>query len=277
VTLVFAAIAPHGDLAVEEACSREQLEVAVETRAAMAELARRFRERGAEATIVVTPHNVHVEKSFAVVLAASLRGSLDWFLPEEVNPLLLECTVDRELAHAVLAALGEDAIPAVGASFGGNNPNEALMPLDWGTLVPLWHFGAREDPAVPAVVVSPARDRPLEEHIAAGAAIARAAHASAKPVALIASCDHGHAHDPDGRYGYDPAAEQFDRRVVELVRTNRLEELLELEEIVGAAAADSLWQMVMLHGALGDGWRSDFLSYEAPTYYGMLCAAFGPK
>ena len=32
----------------------------------------------------------------------------------------------------------------------------------------------------------------------------------------------------------------------------------------------------MLHGALSaeNGWRSELLSYEAPTYFGMLCAAY---
>jgi hypothetical protein len=37
--------------------------------------------------------------------------------------------------------------------------------------------------------------------------------------------------------------------------------------------------MLMLHGALaatGTSWRAELLSYEAPTYYGMLCAAFEP-
>ena len=42
------------------------------------------------------------------------------------------------------------------------------------------------------------------------------------------------------------------------------------------ASADSLWQMVVLHGALGDGFRSELLSYDRPTYFGMLCAAFEP-
>jgi hypothetical protein len=32
--------------------------------------------------------------------------------------------------------------------------------------------------------------------------------------------------------------------------------------------------MVVLHGALGDGWRAELLSYEAPTYFGMLVAAY---
>ena len=40
--------------------------------------------------------------------------------------------------------------------------------------------------------------------------------------------------------------------------------------------ADSYWQMLMLHGALDATWHGEFLSYEAPTYYGMLCAAYTP-
>ena len=53
--------------------------------------------------------------------------------------------------------------------------------------------------------------------------------------------------------------------------------LAELDpDLVERAAADSWWQLLMLHGALGNGWRSELLSYEAPSYYGMLCAAFTP-
>jgi aromatic ring-opening dioxygenase LigB subunit len=94
-------------------------------------------------------------------------------------------------------------------------------------------------------------------------------------VALIASADHGHAHDAAGPYGFDPAAEAYDDEIVRLVQENRLEGLLDLDPaLVQAAKADSWWQLVMLHGALGDGWQGDFLSYEASTYFGMLCAAF---
>jgi hypothetical protein len=33
----------------------------------------------------------------------------------------------------------------------------------------------------------------------------------------------------------------------------------------------------MFHGALGAAWHGELLSYEAPTYYGMLCAAYSPR
>jgi len=54
--------------------------------------------------------------------------------------------------------------------------------------------------------------------------------------------------------------------------------LLLLERsLITNAKVDSYWQMLMPHGALGDRWRSQVLSYEAPTYFGMLCAAYTPS
>ena len=238
--LVAAAIAPHGELDGAEA-----------TRAAMEEIGRRVADAEPAALVVVTPHNVHVEDHFAVVTAARLG----------------EAPVDRELALAIVVAARADGLPAVAVSFGGNDPAEAEMPIDWGTEVPLAFL-----PRVPVVVVSPARDRPLAEHVRLGAAIARAA--AERAIAVVASADHGHAHSSDGPYGYDAAAAEYDDRVVEAVRANRLGELLAVSELAVRARADSLWQLLVLHGALGDGWRAELLSYEAPDYYGMLCAVF---
>jgi aromatic ring-opening dioxygenase LigB subunit len=269
VTLVFAAIAPHGSL------PEAPVEGAEDTHEALAELGRRFDDARPDATIVFTPHNVHVEGHFAVVLAGTLAGRLAEFDAPEVE---LTCPIDFDLALETVEALHDDNVPVVGASFGANDASAATAPMDWGVLIPLWFMGGRSEPQVPAVVVSPARDRPPEEHVRAGAAIARGANNSGKRIALIASADHGHAHDPDGPYGFDPAAAEYDARVVELVKENRLGGLLELDPaFVEAAKADSWWQMLMLHGALGDGWRAEFLSYEASTYFGMLCAAYAPN
>jgi aromatic ring-opening dioxygenase LigB subunit len=269
VSLVFAAIAPHGTL------PEAPLPGAERTHAALAELGRRFEATEPEATIVLTPHNVHVDGHFAVVLAGTLAGSLADFDAPEVK---LSVPVDVELATEAVVALHDDGIPVVGASFGANDPAAAVAPLDWGVLIPLWVMGGRADPQVPVVVVSPARDLQLAEHVRAGRALARVAEESGKRVALIASADHGHAHDHDGPYGFDPAAAAYDKRIVELVRENRLSGLLELDPgFVDAAKADSWWQLVMLHGALGEAWRGDFLSYEASTYFGMVCAAYAPN
>lgn len=253
--IAFAAIAPHGDPAFVEGST---------TNAAMHELGRRHRAAETDVTIVLTPHNVHVDGAFAVVTAGTISGRLD-------EPAVdVTRAVDRVLAGGILNALATLRLPAVGVSYGSNDVALAEMPLDWGTLIPLWFLGG--DQAV--VVIAPARDIPLAEHVRAGEAVRSAC--AGRRVSLVASADHGHRHDPDGPFGFHEASAEYDTRVLEHVRANRLLDVLELEPIVEDAYADSLWQLTMLAGALGDDFEVELLSYEAPTYFGMLCAAYAP-
>jgi aromatic ring-opening dioxygenase LigB subunit len=273
--LVFAAIAPHGSLAIPEACSAEERGLATKTQGAMAELGRRFAAARPDATIIFTPHNVHVEGAMAVVTAGALAGSLSDWTKETIE---LRCPTDRDLARAAIDALNAADVPAVGISYGGNDAKGATAPMDWGVLIPLWFMGGRSEPQVPIVVISPARDHSPADHVRAGQALAAMAAASGKRVAMIASSDHGHAHLADGPYGFDPAAADYDNHVVDLLKANHLTGVQQIDPaLVGAAKADSFWQMLMLSGAIGDAWRGEFLSYEAPTYFGMLCAAFEPE
>jgi aromatic ring-opening dioxygenase LigB subunit len=101
-----------------------------------------------------------------------------------------------------------------------------------------------------------------------GAAIARAT--GERRAALMASADHGHAHDPEGPYGFDPAAAAYDARFRELLAARPLD-FRPLGELVDAAKADSLWQLVVLQGAVDGG--LELLAYATPTYYGMAVGA----
>ena len=145
------------------------------------------------------------------------------------------------------------------------------MPLDWGAMIPLWFMRA------PAVVVTPCRARPNGEHVRAGAALARAT--GRRRVALIASADHGHGHTADGPYGFAAESAPYDERIQELVarKPARRARGDRDSEWAVAAKADSFWQLLMLHGAIGDALDVELLSYEAPTYFGMLTASFTRK
>ena len=229
--ICFAAIAPHGDL-----------DLAPALRAAREELGRRCAAAAPDVAVVVTPHNVHVDGHFAVVTAGKVG----------------EWETDAEVADALL----ETPLPILGVSYGGNDPATAEMPIDWGTEIPLTFLRASK-----VVVVSPARDRPLDEHLQLGEAIA----ALPGRVALIASADHGHAHRADGIYGYHPAAAEYDALLQEIVASDRLD-FFPLAQLAEPGKADSLWQLVVLQGAVGEEARADVLAYAAPTYYGMLVA-----
>jgi len=231
MSLVFACIAPHGDMELDAGL-----------REAMEELGRRFADAAPDVAVVVTPHNVHVDGHYAVVTAGRVG----------------EWETDRATAEALLGA----DLPMLGVSFGGNDPPTAEMPIDWGTEIPLTFMRASK-----VVVVSPARERPIEEHLRLGEAIA----ALPGRVALIASADHGHSHRADGIYGYHPAAAEYDALLQEIVASDRLD-FLPLTELAEPGKADSLWQLVVLQGAVGETARADVLAYAAPTYYGMLVA-----
>ncbi|MEA2627622.1 MAG: hypothetical protein QOJ10_82 [Chloroflexota bacterium] len=272
--LVFAAIAPHGGLAIEEACTPEERGLAESTQAGMKKLGKRFAAARPEAVVVATPHNVHIPGAMGVIVSGRVAGRLAGAPPS----IALDVPTDLPLALRVLESLAAAHVPAVGVSFGSNDTADATAPMDWGVLIPLWFMGGRNHPPVPLVVVTPCRDLSAADHVAAGAAIASAAANSSQRIAFIASADHGHAHDPEGPYGYDPAAKQYDELICELVRTERLDRLAEIPlDLVEAAKADSWWQMLMLHGATGNGWKGSLVSYEAPTYFGMLTAAYSPS
>ncbi len=64
--------------------------------------------------------------------------------------------------------------------------------------------------------------------------------------------------------------------MVEAVRDQALPRLMHFEEhFLEAAKPDGLWQIVILQGAIEHTpLRGELLSYEVPTYFGMLCAAY---
>ena len=257
--IVFAAIAPHGGLVFDQP--------EAPTRQGMEELGRRFAAAAPDAVIVLTPHGVGLDGHFAVVRSARLEGDASQWTDQDTH---YEGPGEPQLADECIRALQRANLPALGLTFGSTAAGSSTMPLDWGALIPLSFMRA------PAVVVSPCRALSNEQHVRAGRSLADAT--GGRRIALIASADHGHGHSPDGPYGFAAESATYDREIQALVRENRLGALQEWEPgFAVAAKADSFWQLLMLHGAIGKTFDAELLSYEAPTYYGMLTASFTPS
>ena len=259
MTIVFGAIAPHGNPVYEQPDGP--------TARGMQELARRLEATGAETIIIATPHGTLLDGHFGVVRAARLREHPNQVVDAEH---LYEGEGDPGLASACLDALYHAALPALGMTFGTTAEGGSTMPIDWGAGIPLTFFRK------PAVIVTPCRVLSNEQHVRAGRALALATRR--RPVAFVASADHGHGHTYDGPYGFSEHSAPYDDDIQDVVRRNALAELAGWEpQRARDALADSFWQLLMLHGALGDGFDAELLSYEAPTYFGMLTAAFTRK
>ena len=257
--IVFGAIAPHGNPVYEQPDGA--------TANGMHELARRLEASGAEVAILATPHGTLLDDHFGVVRSSRLTEHPNQFVDATH---LYEGDGDPELADVCVAALQAAGLPALGMTFGTTAAGGSTMPIDWGAGIPLTFL------RLPAVIVTPCRALSNDEHVRAGRALAAAV--GELPVAFIASADHGHGHTHDGPYGYSEHSQPYDDDVQDVVRRNALGELAGWDQQRAKdALADSLWQMLMLHGALGDAFHVELLSYEAPTYFGMLTAAFARK
>src|SRR5947209_19591948 len=97
-----------------------------------------------------------------------------------------------------------------------------------------------------------------------------------KRLVFIASADQTHAHKNSRPYGYHRSAVKYEEFVSQAIRENRIELISQLKKrFIEDAKPDSLWQMAMLAGLTRVvKMRGSLLSYEVPTYYGMICASF---
>lgn len=265
--LIFGCIAPHGSEALPELASNPKEGAA--TRRAIAELGNRLERLGPETIILLTPHGIRIDGAICISASVRAAGSLG-------GDVSVDFEVDQLLAAALTAAAEGEGVPVARCIYGASAGPGSCIPLDWGAIIPLRHMGHTYRPKPKVVVVCPSRSLSLEQMVAFGRAIAKVAEASPGRIALIASADQGHAHAENGPYGYDPASAVYDQQMCEAVRANDLKLLLAIDpDLIAAAKPDSLWQMLILAGALElKPMRGELLSYEVPTYFGMLCAAY---
>jgi aromatic ring-opening dioxygenase LigB subunit len=288
--IVVAAVAPHGFPIIPELS--EDADGALQTRAAMQEMQRRFAEAQPEVVFVSGPHGIRVNGFVSLADCARGAGTLFW----QGRAVEMNIPFDLPLTDAIAERARARGVPVAQVGYGGSNRHQSILPLDWGTMTPLWFAGHDQNhvgkghvlaalfEGVPethgpaAVIANPSRLLPREVNVEFGKAVAEAAEADGRRIAFIASCDWAHRHDANHPNGFHPDAPRLDAEVVEAIKANDILRLLDLDEqFVSNAAIDGLWQLLMLGGAQQVvPLDVEFLSYEAPTYYGMIVATYSP-
>jgi len=274
--LVFACIAPHGPLIIP-ALAGETGQKALATRAAMEELGRRMAASQPETVVLVTPHGYRVDGVFSLLNNRRVRGELGPEMAGNENSISLVFEVDKELNAAIIDAAHALEVPVTRIGYAVPDDPAYFLPIDWGASVPLWFLGGMFYPQPKVVIACPDRgNMPWELFVPFGRAIRQAAESTGRRVALIASADMGHAHDKDGPYGFDPTSAEFDAATIEAVKDQDLGRLLTFDQDwLKRAATDAYGQILNLHGAIeGTDFRGELLSYEVPTYFGMMCVAY---
>jgi aromatic ring-opening dioxygenase LigB subunit len=269
--IVYACIAPHGSEAVPELAG-DKLDAFGETRRGMEYLAKQMKKQCPHTIVIATPHGLRLDHTIGVVTSEYSEG----VLKEKNREIKARLKCDRQLAWKILQEARKAWLPIVGANYGTDKGPASCMQMDWGTLIPLWFFGAQEKNKPKIVIVTPSREIPLAQLVEFGKIVAEVAESSQRKVAFVASADQGHAHDEKGPYGFHPASKEYDELVIKAVKEDNLKQLLTLDsQFVEDAKPDSLWQIAILAGVLERvRMKARFVSYQAPTYFGLLCASF---
>jgi aromatic ring-opening dioxygenase LigB subunit len=285
--IVYGCVVPHGWNLIPEI---EEDGGAPENRAAMEQVGRRMAELGVEVIVLATPHNVRVDD--AITMANVARGA--GLISEDGKTVEINVPVDGKLTDAIAEEARGRGLPIALVGYAGNQRSESAMPLDWGTMVPLWFMGhgrnmvghgtaispiPDEDIGPPVIIVNPSRFLPREMLVQFGEAVADAAAKDGRKVAFVASCDWAHAH-AGSRYGATPEAAEVDAIVVEALKAGDLGRLIDLDpEKARLAAIDGLWQALMLAGVMNKVPMSgELVCYEVVEKYSvsMLVATYEP-
>jgi aromatic ring-opening dioxygenase LigB subunit len=271
--LVYACITPHGGETIPALSGKNSALYAPTTRG-MRILAAQMKEVRPDTIVVASPHNLRLQKHIGVVTSEYSSGKL----AEGKRQIKLRARCDTELAKKIVEEAEDMALPVVAANYGALEGPMSDLAMDWGTLVPLWFFLKGTGLKSKIVIVTPSRGIPLKLNFEFGIAVAQVSKSEEKRVIFVASADQAHAHRENGPYGFNPGAKEYDQRVVEAIQEQKLDSLLGMRvDLVEAAKPDSLWQIAMLAGALTVvPMKGELISYQVPTYFGMLCASYKP-
>jgi aromatic ring-opening dioxygenase LigB subunit len=267
MSLIHASIAPHAGDLIPETVS--DLKIVKQTRDAMYGMGEHLQVLNPDTIIIANPHGFRVQNAMSIAIAE--RATADWY-----NKVRLDFEMDPGLANAIADKAGEMDVPVVRYIYGASGGPECFIPLDWGAVVPLYFMGHHFTPQPKLVHLSPMRLLPFSAHYEFGRAIGRVIKESTRRIAFIASADQGHAHNPNGPYGFDPAAAQYDAWMQQVIRSNELDALLFADpDLVENGKPDSLWPTLILAGVLKENpMAAQLLSYEVNVYFGILCAEF---
>jgi AmmeMemoRadiSam system protein A len=237
------------------------------TQDALCELGRRICRSGAETMVFISPHAPILWDAIGVATGAQLEGDLGRFGAREVAFTL---NTDMTLVKALLEQLTVLGVPKADIA------EDDGYRLDHGVTAPLyWLKKAGVD--LPVVACGTAF-LSLPRLYGFGVAIQRAAAATGRKVAVVASGDLSHRLSPEAPNGYDPCGPVFDLRVKEIVAAADPMAMIKLDPVLVERAGECGYRpMIMLFGAFdGLGFKAEVLSYEEPFGVGYMVAGLTP-
>jgi AmmeMemoRadiSam system protein A len=249
--VVCAVLMPHAPILVPEV-GGERGGAARASCQAMREAAACVMSLRPETLVLISPHSPRQRRAFGLWAGERLQGSFAQFNAPGAQVSLPNDTL---LARAIVTEAGNRGL----ATWMIDDQT-----LDHGALVPFW-FLAEAGWAGPTLVLSLnyPEDGGLGE---LGKAIAAAAHASHRRMAIVASGDMSHCLTPGAPCGFHPQAHQFDETFIGLIRDGDYHEIGNMDPELRELAAEDAVDSTLIAASAVD-WKSTghkVLNYEGP-------------
>ena len=262
---------PHPPLAVPVVGRGQEAEIK-DTLLAFSQVSKEITNLNPDTLIFITPHGTVYSDYFHISPGGKAVGD---FLRFGVSGFRIESEYDEALVQEITRYATNSNLPA-------GTEGERDGSLDHGVTVPLWFIrqatGDNKDGDNKIVRISQSGMSPME-HYRLGQVIAEASGKTNRRVVLIASGDLSHKLTSSGPYGYAPEGPEFDKTVVNALKTGDFSQLFNITDKKRQAAAECGYNSFMVLAGCLDGKEFDakLLSYEGPFGVGYAVASFTLK
>jgi len=266
----FAAICPHPPVIIPTIGRPSDFEKTAETIKTMKEIASIFAKKNIETIVIISPHGPVEYQQITLNTSPALLGNFEQFNDYETY---LNFENDLDIT-SLLKQEGESqkiSVRSIEKSF-----------LDHGALVPLYYLiknhvskNGKKPKVVPIAYSYP--DPKINFDF--GKIIFNALKSQKKNIAVIASGDLSHRLNFDAPAGYAPEGAEFDKQLIQSLRSNNIKRILKINPaLIERAGECGYLSVVMLLGIIASYNQSKLLkkarfkalSYEGPFGVGYL-------
>jgi MEMO1 family protein len=256
----FACFVPHAPVLIPEV-GQKNLDKLSDTIKSYQYLEHEIYAAKPDIILVISPHAEKREGAFTINQQPKLK--LDF---KDFGDLVTNLEFDNEIGFGYQVKEScEEYFPIILTA------NELL---DYGSGVPLY-FLARNLPGIKVINIG-FSNLSNEDHIKFGEILKEQINLSGKRVAVVASGDLSHKLHQDSPAGYSARGQEFDQRMMELLRDRKVEEIAKLDkELVKEAGECGYRSLLILLGIMKNiNYIPEKLSYQSPFGIGYLVENF---
>jgi len=271
--ILMAGLSPHPPLIIPEIGGMRRGEVR-KTINSLEELAEEIVRVEPDLLITISPHGPVFSDAISILDQLIIKGDFSDFACPEVK---MEVKIEPAFINKLKEAAEKEDIEVVMLSspelYDYNLPSR----LDHGVMVPLY-FLKQAGLDVPVVPITMGL-LGYQELYDFGLVIQNTLDQLDLQAVIVASGDLSHRLKPGAPAGFNPRGREFDERLIELIREQDYQAILELDsQLIEKAGECGLRPLIIMLGSLrGLPFRSEVKSYEGPFGVGYAVVGFYPE